>query len=319
LIPLPPVLEECLQLLRPLIPDTIKIAQHIGQKCPAVLADAAQIQQAVRNLCLNAWHSLPEGTGQISVRLDHCEIDPDQAAAHPLLRAGPQVRLSIRDSGPGLTKDVMGRIFEPFAYKQISGKSSGLALFAVQEIAHAHEGAVTVESAPGEGTAFDVTLPLANGAAAPAPASAAPDSAQAPWSEPRHERAGSILYIEDNQVNVLLVEELVKSVAGLDIASEPTGAAGVARARTMRPDLVLIDLQLPDFDGFEVLRRLRAEPGTRAIPCIALSANAMPEDIDRGMAAGFADYWTKPIDFAAFLTALKKRFPAAHAATAPTP
>jgi CheY-like chemotaxis protein len=73
---------------------------------------------------------------------------------------------------------------------------------------------------------------------------------------------------------------------------------------------VLIDLQLPDFDGFEVLRRLRADPGTAAIPCIALSANAMPEDIERGLAAGFADYWTKPIDFAAFLTALKKRFPA---------
>jgi CheY-like chemotaxis protein len=83
----------------------------------------------------------------------------------------------------------------------------------------------------------------------------------------------------------------------------------VARAKALCPDLVLIDLQLPDFDGFEVLRRLRADPGTAVIPCIALSANAMPEDIERGLAAGFADYWTKPIDFSAFLTALKKRFP----------
>ncbi len=108
---------------------------------------------------------------------------------------------------------------------------------------------------------------------------------------------------------MLLVEELVKTVSGLAIASEGTGRAGVARAKALRPDLVLIDLQLPDFDGFEVLRRLRADPGTAAIPCIALSANAMPEDIERGLAAGFADYWTKPIDFSAFLTALKKRFP----------
>jgi hypothetical protein len=98
-------------------------------------------------------------------------------------------------------------------------------------------------------------------------------------------------------------------VSGLAISSEATGRAGVARAKTLRPDLVLIDLQLPDFDGFEVLRRLRAEPSTAAIPCIALSANAMPEDIEQGLAAGFADYWTKPIDFSAFLTALKKRFP----------
>ena len=112
---------------------------------------------------------------------------------------------------------------------------------------------------------------------------------------------------------MLLVEELVRGLSGLQIASEPSGAAGVARARSLRPDLILVDLQLPDFDGFEVLRRLRAEPRTAAIPCIALSANAMPEDIERGLAAGFADYWTKPIDFSAFLTALKKRFPATRA------
>ena len=77
----------------------------------------------------------------------------------------------------------------------------------------------------------------------------------------------------------------------------------------MRPDLVLIDLQLPDFDGYEVLRRLRADARTRAIPCVALSANAMQEDIERGLASGFVDYWTKPIDFAAFIAALHRLFP----------
>ena len=160
LIPLPPVMEECLQLLRPIIPDTIEITHHIGHKCPAVFADAAQVQQAIRNLCINAWHSLPEGKGRINVRLDQCEIDPDTAAAHPLLRAGPHMWLSIRDNGPGLSNDVVERIFEPFAYKRISGKNSGLELFAVQEIAHAHEGAVTVESAPGKGTAFHLFIPI---------------------------------------------------------------------------------------------------------------------------------------------------------------
>jgi CheY-like chemotaxis protein len=109
---------------------------------------------------------------------------------------------------------------------------------------------------------------------------------------------------------VLLVEELVRNLSGLTIASVGTGAAGVARAREFRPDLVLVDMQLPDFDGFEVLRRLRAAPETAAIDCIALSANAMPEDIERALRAGFADYWTKPIDFKAFLAALQRRFPA---------
>jgi CheY-like chemotaxis protein len=108
---------------------------------------------------------------------------------------------------------------------------------------------------------------------------------------------------------VLLVEELVHTIAGLRITSEATGSAGVARARELRPDLVLIDMQLPDFDGYEVLARLRAAPETATIDCIALSANAMPEDIERALRAGFVDYWTKPIDFRAFVAAMQARFP----------
>ena len=123
------------------------------------------------------------------------------------------------------------------------------------------------------------------------------------------DRSGTILYIEDNAVNVLLVEELVRTLGGVRIVSEPSGAAGVERALVLRPDLVLVDLQLPDFDGYEVLRRLRADARTSAIPCIALSANAMREDIERGLAGGFADYWTKPIDFAVFIAALHRLFP----------
>ena len=144
---------------------------------------------------------------------------------------------------------------------------------------------------------------------APSPAGPlpAPDAARAG-------RSGQLLYIEDNDVNVLLVEELVRSVSGLRIAAEATGAQGVERARSLRPDLILVDMQLPDFDGFEVLRRLRALPQTAAIPCIALSANAMPEDIARGLAAGFDDYWTKPIRFKPFLEALERRFPLGHRA-----
>jgi CheY-like chemotaxis protein len=101
----------------------------------------------------------------------------------------------------------------------------------------------------------------------------------------------------------------VTSLSGLRLAAEATGANGVARARTLRPDLILIDMQLPDFDGFEVLRQLRQYPETAGISCIALSANAMPEDIERGLAAGFDDYWTKPIKFKPFLDALDRIFP----------
>ena len=93
------------------------------------------------------------------------------------------------------------------------------------------------------------------------------------------------------------------------LPSRPARRASSA-ARLLQPDAILIDLQLPDFDGFEVLRRLRAQPETAATPCIALSANAMPEDIERGLQAGFSDYWTKPINFKTFLSSLEKLFPA---------
>jgi PAS domain-containing protein len=140
--------------------------------------------------------------------------------------------------------------------------------------------------------------PAAAGRAEPAPA-AQPTAAL---------RSGTLLYIEDNPVNTLLVEELVKRLPGIRLVAEETGVAGVARAIADRPGAVLVDLQLPDIDGFEVLRRLRAHPATRTIPCVALSANAMPDDIARGRAAGFDDYWTKPIQFGTFTAGLVRLF-----------
>jgi CheY-like chemotaxis protein len=86
------------------------------------------------------------------------------------------------------------------------------------------------------------------------------------------------------------------------------GRTGLERALAWAPALILLDMQLPDMDGHEVLRRLRLQPATAAIPCIALSANAMPEDIDRALAAGMSDYWTKPLDFRAFMASLDALF-----------
>jgi CheY-like chemotaxis protein/anti-sigma regulatory factor (Ser/Thr protein kinase) len=276
-------------------------AQHgvvveIAEARGAARGDATRLRQVLINLLSNAIKYNRRG-GRVVVH------------AAP---AGDKAILKVRDTGRGLTPKQLASLFEPFnrfGAENEGIEGTGIGLTIVKALVEGMGGSVTVNSRPGEGTLFEVTLATASDGLGAGDGADAPDSAQAPWTEPRRERAGQILYIEDNQVNVLLVEELVKTVSGLAIASEPTGRAGVARARSLRPDLVLIDLQLPDFDGFEVLRRLRADPGTAAIPCIALSANAMPEDIERGLAAGFADYWTKPIDFSTFLTALKKRFP----------
>lgn len=160
LIPLQPVVEECLQLLPSIIPGQVEITHAIAHDCPAVFADAAQIQEAVMKLCLNSRNLLPDRKGQINVRLDQCEIDHDTAAAHSCLCARSYARISVRDNGPGLSKSLMERIFEPFAYKSVDGKNSGLELFIVQEIASENDGAVTVESAPDRGTVFHLFFPI---------------------------------------------------------------------------------------------------------------------------------------------------------------
>jgi CheY-like chemotaxis protein len=127
----------------------------------------------------------------------------------------------------------------------------------------------------------------------------APDDASA---APRSRR---LMYIEDNPVNLMIVAELAARYPGLQFRSAETGEAGIALARAFLPDLLLLDMQLPDGHGTEVLQRLRADPLTRRIPCIALSANAVPEDIQAALGQGFADYWTKPLDFAVFDEAIE--------------
>jgi len=121
----------------------------------------------------------------------------------------------------------------------------------------------------------------------------------------------TVLYIEDNAVNTMIVSELVERRGDLRFESATTGAEGVARAVELKPALILLDMQLPDIDGPEVFRRLRTDPRTAAIPCIALSANAMAADIDAARTAGMADYWTKPFDFAVFARSLDSIFGAA--------
>jgi CheY-like chemotaxis protein len=115
-----------------------------------------------------------------------------------------------------------------------------------------------------------------------------------------------VLYIEDNPVNVLLMEAMLAQQTSLKLISAELPVAGLQLAQAQRPDLILLDIQLPGIDGYEVLRRLRADEGTRDIPVIAISANAMPADLERGLAAGFRDYLTKPIDQRVLVAALNK-------------
>lgn len=160
LLLLPPVIKASVKFIRPRLPATVKLGCRLETKCPAILADAAQLQQVVTSLCTNAAQALAGQTGRIEVRLETCAVDADLAAANPGLPTGRQVRLSIRDNGPHFHTGMLPRIFEPFACKLTNGYNSGLELFAVREIVHAHEGTITVDSAPGAGTVFKIYFPI---------------------------------------------------------------------------------------------------------------------------------------------------------------
>ena len=120
-----------------------------------------------------------------------------------------------------------------------------------------------------------------------------------------------LLYIEDNPVNTLVVEELVARRKDIELRCAADGRRGLTAAQDWLPHLILLDMQLPDLDGYAVRAELRTLAATSAIPCVALSANAMPDDIQAALNAGFADYWTKPINFQIFWAGLDQHLPLA--------
>ena len=258
-----------------------------------VRADATRLKQVLVNLLTNAIkYNRPGG----SVRL---EVSPD---------AG-RVLIRVSDDGVGMTPEQQHHAFEPFnrAGAEREGiEGTGIGLTIVKALVEGMGGRIGVHSARGVGSVFEVVL------------DAAADSG--PLALP----AQRLLYIEDNAVNVLIVSELVRRRPGIEFDSMPDGASGVARAAQTLPALTLVDMQLPDIDGLEVLRRLRADPATAGLRLVALSANAIAADIQRALQAGFDDYWTKPLDFRVFNAALDQLFGEAtraqpvSAPTAPT-
>jgi CheY-like chemotaxis protein len=214
------------------------------------------------------------------------------------------MRLSVKDTGAGLAPEQLARLFVPFDRldaDKVSVEGTGIGLALSKHLTHLMGGEIGVQSTPGTGSTFWIDLPLDQD---PAQTTAVHDepgaAATALPAAPAELRRTTVLCIEDNAANLALVEQILARRGGNQLFSAADAPHGLELARRHRPDVILLDISLPGMDGWAAMARLQADECTRAIPVVAISANAMPRDVDRGRAAGFAAYLTKPLNVAQF-------------------
>ena len=256
----------------------------------SVLADRTRVKQVLINLLTNAIKYNQTGG---SVVVDCC------VPANPGF-----VRVTVTDTGAGLPPEKLAQLFEPFNRLGQGGNAeegTGIGLVVSKRLVELMEGVIGVQSTVGTGSIFWVEL--VSTAPLSLPVRAETTSA-VPMLAPNGLRLRTLLYVEDNPANLKLVERLVGRRQDLRLLSAVDGNRGVELARSCRPDVILMDINLPGISGTEALRILGEDLATAHIPVVALSANAMPRDIEKGLKAGFFRYLTKPIKVGEFMDAI---------------
>jgi len=251
-----------------------------------VHADRTRLKQILINLLSNAIKYNREG-GTVEVTL---------ATAAP-----GRVRVRVEDSGHGLPPEKLAQLFQPFNRlgQEASGEEgTGIGLVVAKQLVELMGGDLGVESTVGSGSVF--WFDLTSGAEPQLEASGAVE-ARAPSLSGVLKQLRVLLYVEDNPANLKLAQQIIARRSDLKLLSAVTGTLGIAAARAHQPDVILMDINLPDISGIDALAVLRKDPATAHIPVIAISANAMPHDIERGLQAGFFRYLTKPIKVVEFM------------------
>ena len=285
-VPVTEVVRETLDLLLTL---AAKQAVELRAETPAdpeihVLADHQRLKQALLNLVANAVkYNRPAGHVTVSWTVK------DQV-----------VRIDVADTGIGIRPELMGQLFQPFERLAAAGtdvEGTGLGLALSKRLVAAMGGTIEAVSEAGKGSVFSIELPV-SGSAHARPAG---DDIPPPSATPSPERAATILYVEDNLANIRLVERIFTHRPKLRLLPALQGRLALDLAVESQPDLILLDLHLPDMGGEEVLQRLHADPATNRIPVIILSGDANPRRLERLLAAGATAYLSKPFNVTDFL------------------
>ncbi len=292
------VVEEALSLIQSTLPATIEVETSLSADAPVVLADLSQVHQVLMNLCTNSGYAMRDHPGKLRVVLERMEVDAAMMRARPELREGCYARITVSDSGSGMPPEVMKRVFEPFFTTKPPGEGTGLGLSVVHGIMQDHEGAVTVESAPGQGTTFQLFFPEKIGEATVAPAGE---------SAVQYGRGERVLFIDDEQALCDSTGQILEKLGyRATVQSSPVAALELFRARPDDFDLVITDLTMPLVTGIELARDLLAlRPG---LPVLLASGFSGVWTAEKVRAEGVRDLLIKPLTASALSVAIRRVF-----------
>ncbi|MCU0562979.1 MAG: GAF domain-containing protein [Desulfobacterales bacterium] len=261
------IVREALKLLRATLPSTIEL-RHAGGRPGRVLGDPTQIHQIVMNLCTNAYQAMPQG-GTLEVTLEQACIDESHAAELRPLEPGPCLKLSVRDTGHGIDPAIMHRIFDPYFSTKDKTKGTGLGLAVVHGAVKAHKGAIRVTSRLGEGTTFEVLLPLVDGTAPtrPDPKRTAPRGYE------------HILFVDDEPSIAALGRQIFEALGyRVTTSRDPADALALFKATPQEFNLVITDMTMPGMTGDRLaLELMRTRPGLPVIVCTGFNENIDPQ------------------------------------------
>jgi len=250
-----------------------------------VLADHQRLKQVLLNLLSNGVKYNRIG-GTVRIGWEKA----------PLSR----LRIQVGDTGPGISPEMVQRLFSPFdrlGAEATNVQGTGLGLALSKGLVEAMGGSLDVESQVGSGSLFTIELPLAE-----TPMDRYErERTRAPGPRAEDAETHTVLYVEDNLSNLTLIERILDERPGVRLITALQGRLGIELAEKHHPQLILLDIHLPDLSGEEALRRLRELPATRVTPIVMISADATPGQVKRLLGAGADDYLTKPIDLQRFL------------------
>ena len=290
-IALAEVMDECRAMVEPQARKRdISVTFPELQASFSVNADRTRVKQVLINLLSNAVKYNKTG-GTVIVTCAEVGVE--------------RMRISVADTGAGLSAEKVEQLFQPFnrlGQEATAEEGTGIGLVVCKRLVEMMGGSIGMQSTVGAGSTFWVEFNLSKALEHPA-ADRTPAVSPAP-AVSLDTRVSTMLYIEDNPANLMLVEDLIARRPNIRLLTEKDGTHGIETARAFLPDVILMDINLPDMSGLDALRILAEEFPTAHIPVIALSANAMPRDIEKGLAAGFFRYLTKPIRVDAFMDTL---------------